>query len=118
MTNETQPAGLTELVDAILECAAPITLILDHMARAPTRPEPAEARMVLRDLLSDVLEPLATVLAPRDLRTTTAVLEATVPLMVEDLLLITHEPTPPARRDPRDGHRARRRRPRPRRRPL
>src|SRR5262249_48711233 len=107
MSNRAQPAGLTELADAILECAAPITLILDHMARSPTRPEPAEARAVLRDLVRDVREPRATASPPRALRTTTAVWEAPVPLMVEELMLVTHEPVPPLRRDPRSGHRRR-----------
>src|SRR4051812_10774946 len=92
MTPQAEPAGLTPLVDALLECSIPITLILDQMSRSPTRPAPCEARAVLTALLNDVLEPLATILAPRDLRTTTAILEAAVPLIGENLFLIPHEP--------------------------
>src|SRR5947208_268678 len=69
MTRHTQPSGVGELVDAMLEFTAPIAQILDHMARAPGRPEPGENLEILRGLLCDVLEPLATVLAARDLRT-------------------------------------------------
>src|SRR3954447_4219874 len=114
MTPQAEPAGLTQFVEALLECSIPITLILDQMSRSPTRPDPCEARAVLTALLSDVLEPLATVLAPRDLRTTPAVLEAAVPMIGENLFIVPHEPPGSGRRDPRDPHRARPR-PRPRR---
>src|SRR5919198_3802731 len=105
MTQQAKPAGLNELVDALLESTAPITQILDLMVHAPSEPDVKAAVGVLRELLRDVLEPLATVLAPRDLRTTTAVLEATVPLIVEGLVLVPHEPAARPRRDPRAAHR-------------
>jgi hypothetical protein len=106
MTKPAEPAHLSELVNALLEATAPVALLLDHMAHAPTRPQPDEAAAVLRELLEDVLEPLATMLAPRDLRTTTAVLEATVPLIAENVLMVPHEPARGPRRDPRETHRS------------
>jgi hypothetical protein len=108
MTPKTETADVAQLVEAMLEFTAPIAQALDHMARAPARPEPGEIVAVLKPLLCQVLEPLGTVLAPRDLRTTTAVLEATVPLIVDSLYLVPHE-SPALRRDPRAAHRARRR---------
>jgi hypothetical protein len=109
MTPKTETEDVGQLVDAMMEFAAPITQALDHMARAPVRPETDEIVEVLKAMLCQVLEPLGTVLAPRDLRTTTAVLEATVPLIVDSLYLVPHE-SPPPRRDPRAAHRARPRR--------
>ena len=109
MTRKTETADLAQLIDAMLEFTAPITQALDHMARAPAEPKPAEVVEILKGLLRQVLEPLGTVLAPRDLRTTTAVLEATVPLIVDNLYLVPHE-RPAPRRDPRAAHRKRPRR--------
>jgi hypothetical protein len=90
MERHTQPAGIGELVDAILEVAAPIAHALDHLGRAPSPPDVDEGIEILKELLRDVLTPLATVLSPRDLRTTTAVVEAMVPLIAEDLCLVPH----------------------------
>jgi hypothetical protein len=91
MERRTEHAGVSELVDAMLEVTAPITQALDHMVRAPGQPDIDAAVEVLRGLLRDVIEPLGTILAPRDLRTTTAVLEATVPLIIDGLYLVPHD---------------------------
>jgi len=34
-----EPTALSELVDAVLETTAPVTLMLDHMARSADPPE-------------------------------------------------------------------------------
>jgi hypothetical protein len=107
MTPPTKPAEVASFVDAMLECTAPITQILDHMVRAPDATDVDAAVPILRHLLADVLAPLGTVLAPRDLRTATAILEAAAPMICEDVLLVPHPPERPPRRDPRAAHRAR-----------
>jgi hypothetical protein len=98
--------ALAELVGAVLECTAPVALIIDHMARAKAPAGVPPATDVLRSLLRDVLAPLETMLDADDLRTTTAVLQAAVPLIVDNLLLVPHDgpparPRPPTRRRPR-----------------
>jgi hypothetical protein len=100
------PGALTELVGAVLECTAPVALIIDHMARAKAPAGVPPATDVLRSLLRDVLAPLETMLGEDDLRTTTAVLQAAVPLIVENLLLGPHDVSPS-----RPRSRTRRRRP-------
>ena len=101
-----EPEALTELVGAVLECTAPVALIIDHMARAEAPPDVPPAPAVLRSLLCDVLAPLETMLGADDLRTTTAVLQAAVPLIVDNLLLVPHD-VPPAQTRPRTRRRRR-----------
>jgi hypothetical protein len=63
---------------------------------------------VLKALLRDVLAPMGVMLAPDDLRTATAVIEASVPMICEHLVLVphggprTHRPGP--RRRTRRAH--------------
>jgi hypothetical protein len=85
MTQPTASAGLTELVEALVEAACPIAIVLGDMAHAPVQPDPDEARAVLAAVLYEALQPLGTILAGRDLNTTTAVLEAIAPLAMEKL---------------------------------
>jgi hypothetical protein len=94
---------VSELVDAMLEFTAPITQALDHMMRSPGDPAIDHVVDVLKALLRDVLAPMGAMLAPDDLRTATAVIEASVPMICENLLLVPHQ------RDPRAAHRLRRR---------
>jgi hypothetical protein len=100
---------ITELVDAMFEFTAPITQALDHMMRSPGEPEIDEVVAVLKRLLRDVLSPMGTMLSAHDLRTATAVIEASVPLICEGLFFVPH--TPPnrasrrqARSRSRSGH--------------
>lgn len=81
---------ITELVDAMLEFTAPITQALDHMMRSPGEPEIDEVVEVLKTLLRDVLSPMGTMLSPHDLRTATAVIEASVPMICEGLMIVPH----------------------------
>ena len=92
MPQHTEPAPVTELVDAMLEFTAPITQALDHMMRSPGEPEIDEVVEVLKTLLRDVLSPMGTMLSPHDLRTATAVIEASVPMICEGLFLVPHGP--------------------------
>ncbi len=98
---------MAELVDAMLEFTAPITQALDHMMRSPGDPDIDQVVDVLKTLLRDVLKPMGALLSPNDLRTATAVIEASVPMICENLLLVPHPGSPS--RDPRAAHRPRRR---------
>jgi hypothetical protein len=108
MTAHTEPAPVTELVDTMLEFTAPITQALDHMMRSPGDPDIDQVVAVLKALLRDVLAPMGTMLSPNDLRTATAVIEASVPIICEHLMLVphsAHRPRSPSRsRHRRRGH--------------
>ena len=75
---------LTEFVDAVLECTAPVAEILDEVSFSPAPPDRDE----LRDLLGSMLAPLEALLNPRDLLIATAVLEAATPRLAQSLLLV------------------------------
>ena len=105
MTPHTETPPVSELVDAMLEFTAPITQALDHMMRSPGDPDIDQVVAVLKALLRDVLAPMGVMLAPDDLRTATAVIEASVPMICESLMLVPHQRGP--RRDPRAAHRSR-----------
>jgi len=87
------PAGVDELVDALVDGTVPIALILEHMRTAPTQPTPTDARATLVSLLGDTLEPLATRFGSEALLAAAAVVQATGPLIEDEILLVPHEPT-------------------------
>src|SRR3954469_8617058 len=103
MTHRTDTPALLDFADALVEAACPIAIVLGELARAPTQPDPDEARAFLAAVLHDILEPLGAILATRDLRTTTPVLEAVAPLLMEHVL--PQDPPPRPRRDLRGSHR-------------
>ena len=92
MSQHAESTPIIELVDAMLEFTAPITQALDHMMRSPGEPDIDEVVAVLKSLLRDVLSPMGTMLSPHDLRTATAVIEASVPMVCEGLFLVPHAP--------------------------
>src|SRR3954447_11139658 len=115
MTQRTASAGLTELVEALVEAASPIAIVLGDMAHAPVQPDPDEARAVLAAVLYDALQPLGAILADRDLNTPAArditppraVVGARAPPAMEKLCAPHHPPPPaPPRRAPRAPPRA------------
>src|SRR4051794_35170013 len=108
MTEPTRSAGVTDLVDALLEGYAPISVILDHMFQSPGHPTVEEVHGSIGELLRDVLEPLAADYDADDLATAARVIEATVPLIHENLFVVPH-PNREARR--RQGGRRNARRP-------
>jgi hypothetical protein len=112
MTERDHPDGVPELVEAMLEGYAPVSVLLEHMFESPSRPTVAEVRSVLGELLCDTLEPLAATFAADDLKTSAAVIEATIPLIVENLYFVTHAPQrrAGARRRPHGGRTSSRRR--------
>jgi hypothetical protein len=105
------PEGVEELVDALLEGYAPISVILDHMFQAPGHATVGEVRELLGDLLRDTFEPLAMRYGPDELRTTAAIVQATVPLIHENLMVVPHAPPRPTRTRQRRGGRTSSRRP-------
>ncbi len=107
MSQRAESTPIVELVDAMLEFTAPITQALDHMMRSPGEPEIDEVVAVLKSLLRDVLEPMGTMLSAHDLRTATAVIEASVPMICESLMLVPHQPGPRQARSSSPKRRAR-----------
>jgi len=101
------PEGVEELVDALIEGYAPISVILDHMFQAPGHATVDEVREVLGELLRDTFEPLAIRFGSDDLRRTAAVVEATVPLIHENLMLVPHTTRTRQRRGGRTSSRRR-----------
>src|SRR3954466_10968772 len=115
MTERDHPDGIPQLVEAMLEGYAPISVLLEHMFESPSQPTVAEVRAVLGELLRDTLEPLAATYDADALKTTASVVEGTIPLIVENLYFVPHEaPRGPRattkRRRPRGGRRNSRRR--------
>jgi hypothetical protein len=105
------PEGVEELVDALIEGYAPISVLLDHMFQAPGYATVEEVRELLGELLRDTFEPLAVRFGGDDLRKTAAVVTATVPLIHENLVLVPHAPQAPTRtRQRRGGRKSARRR--------
>src|SRR3954454_7609120 len=115
MTERDHPDGIAQLVEAMLEGYAPISLLLEHMFESPSQPTVAEVRGVLGELLRDTLEPLAASYGADALKTTASVVEATIPLIVENLYFVPHGAprrprTATRRRRPPGGRRSSRRR--------
>jgi hypothetical protein len=77
-----------DLVQAILGVTAPITQILDHMARSPTEPTVEELLARMKQLLEDVLAPLA---GHVDVDASTALLARAEELIHENVHLVPHE---------------------------
>jgi hypothetical protein len=89
-----EPTALSELVDAVLETTAPVTLMLDHMARSADPLDVRDAADCLRELVREVLAPLETSHPEADLRTATLVLQAAIPLIVKNFFYIPRETAP------------------------
>lgn len=94
MTEREHPEGITELVDALLEGYAPISVLLDSMFAAPGYATVEEVRGLLGAQLRDVLEPLAMTHDARELRLVADVVTATVPLIHEGLQFVNYPPPP------------------------
>src|SRR5687768_3433186 len=102
MSASNEDVGL--VLDALLACTAPLTQILDHMARAPEPLPPEKAAELLRELLRPTLQPLAATAPPEELRATARLIDAAAGLIVDEFLLVPH---PPRRRGARARARGR-----------
>ena len=94
---------IERVVDAVLACTGPVTQILDHMARAPEPMAPARAAEVLRGLLCDALQPLATEAPRAELRVAARLLDAAAGLIADEILLVPHAPLRAPAGRPRRG---------------
>jgi phosphohistidine phosphatase SixA len=83
---------IERVVDAILACTAPLTQILDHMARARQPLPPEKAVQVLRELLCQTLQPLAATAPSAELRAAARLIDAAAELVVDEVLLVPHAP--------------------------
>jgi hypothetical protein len=90
MTPSTRPADVSSLVDALLECTAPITQILDHMARSPNAPDVPAAVATLRTVLEGVLAPLEETVPPADLLRAAEIVDLVTDAIVAEILLVPH----------------------------
>jgi hypothetical protein len=90
MTERTDGAAATRLASAVLECTAPITQILDHMARAPTTPDVQAAVATLRTVLEGVLAPLEQTVSAADLLRAAEIVDLVTDAIVADILLVPH----------------------------
>jgi hypothetical protein len=89
MTRRSPNAGLERLVDAMLASVAPITQILEHMARSPTSPSPEAAVGTLRQLVVEARAPRGGDIPRRALHPAATVEAATEALLAE-ILLVPH----------------------------
>jgi hypothetical protein len=88
MIRDAEPSAVAPLAEALLECTAPMTQILDHMARAPEAVSVEAAVERLRALLESVLEPLEDTVPARDLASAAAVVERATDLIAGEILLV------------------------------
>jgi phosphohistidine phosphatase SixA len=93
MARPPESASLPNVIDALLAFTAPVTQILDHMARAPQAAGVNASVDALRELLGEVLAALEDQFPRRDLETTIAVLERATDLVLGEILLVPHDPS-------------------------
>lgn len=91
----TEPRSVAALVERLVECAAPVAQIADHMACTAESEEDlvAVVRTVIA-LLGDVLTPLATQHPPGDLEAAEAILASASAILRREVLLVPHVDEP------------------------
>jgi hypothetical protein len=110
MTERSGGSPAARLAAALLECTAPVTQILDHMARSPTAPDVAAAVATLRTLMEGVLAPLEERIPAGELERAAEIIDLATDAILEEILLVPH---PGARPFSGGGGPRRRRRRRP-----
>jgi hypothetical protein len=93
MTSPDDATPVATLSRALVECLAPVTQILDHMAAAPGAPDVPAAVAQLRRTLDDVLEPLGEEVDRADLARTAEVVDRATDLILSEVLLVPHPVT-------------------------
>jgi hypothetical protein len=107
-----KPPSHADLVDALLELATATSRTLDDLTSAPDVPDRRAALEHLRDAYYELLAPISLLLGARDIRAATAVIETASNIVTSSFDFAACEVVPPPRKDPREQHRTRSRRPR------
>jgi hypothetical protein len=89
MTDPSQP-DTERLVGALMACLAPLTQILDHMARSPQSASVEGSAAVLQRLLTDTLGPMSERLGAEAVRVSTELLVEAADVIVEEIHLVPH----------------------------
>src|SRR6476659_4326115 len=115
MTSPDDATPVATLSRALVECLAPVTQILDHMARAPAAPDIPAAVAQLRRTLDDVLAPLGDEFAAADVTRAAEIVDRATDVILSEVLLVPHAVGAggrhrPGRAAPLGGNRAERRR--------
>jgi hypothetical protein len=90
MTERADGTAAARLASALMECLAPVTQILDHMARSPTAPDVAAAVATLRTLMEGVLAPLEEHIPPHELERAAEIVDLATDAILADILLVPH----------------------------
>jgi hypothetical protein len=90
MTSPDDATPVAALSRALVECLAPVTQILDHMARAPSAPDIPAAVAQLRRTLDDVLEPLAEEFDDADMTRAAEIVDRATDVILSEVLLVPH----------------------------
>lgn len=90
MADETDAPAAARLAGALLACTAPVTQILDQMARAPDAPEVESAVRTLRLLLESALAPLEERVPAGDLRCAAEIVDLATEAILADILMVPH----------------------------
>jgi hypothetical protein len=90
MTSPDDATPVATLSRALVECLAPVTQILDHMARAPGAPDIPAAVAQLRRTLDDVLAPLGDEFAAADVTRAAEIVDRATDVILSEVLLVPH----------------------------
>ena len=91
------PPDTERLAGALMACLAPLTQILDHMARAPQSASVEQSAALLKGLLADTLAPMSERLGAEAVRIASELLDETAEVIADEIYLVPH----PGERRPR-----------------
>jgi hypothetical protein len=92
MTESTDGTASARLASALMECLAPVTQILDHMARAPTAPDIESAVATLTTALEGVLAPFEARYQASELERAAEIVDEVTDAILEEIMLVPHAP--------------------------
>jgi len=91
VTDTSQP-DTERLVAALMACLAPLTQILDHMARSSQSASVDASAAALQTLLTDTLGPMTERRGAEAVRVSTELLVEAAAVIVEEIRLVPHRP--------------------------
>jgi hypothetical protein len=92
MTQPLDGTASARLATALMECVAPVTQILDHMARAPTAPDIESAVATLTTVLEGVVAPLERRYPAAELERAAEIVDEVTDAILEEIMLVPHAP--------------------------